>query len=215
MIQRLLLLAGLLAALVTLPRFVEGQGTAYTPAATTVAVVPVVNITKSKHPDKDAELQAKQAGEGSRALAEAFKKHAFQLTDPALVTAAMQANHFDATNQADWTADSLAGIGKAVHANLVVLMVITDTHQGFRHGFLVMGAQREGEAKTKLWLVDTQAQTAVIDGVAAAGKAQASALQGWALGGIGEGSSAYVLKAVDDAVNKSLTGFFKSYPAAK
>ena len=170
--------------------------------------MPVENVSKGK----DGGMKAKQTDQGMQDVVTAFSQRGFRIVDAATVNKAVQDSHLDLSSNASWTPQNLAAIGSRSAANLVVLLVITDTHQGFRHGFLVLGAQREGEAKTKLWLVDTQAQTAVIDGVSAAGKAQTSALQGWALGGMGEGSSAYVLKAIDDAVNKSLTGFFKPYP---
>ena len=180
----------------------------YAPATTTVAILPVENVSKGK----DDGMRAKQTEQGMQAVTAAFAQRGFRLVDAATVAKSLQDSHLDLSSSASWTPENLAAVGSRSGANIVALLVITDTHQGFRHGFLVMGAQREGEAKTKLWLVDTQTQAAVVDGVAAAGKAQTSALSGWVLGGMGEGSSAYVLKAIDDAVNKSLTGFFKPYP---
>lgn len=182
--------------------------TTYTPASTTVAILPVENVSKGR----DDSMKVRQTEQGLQDIISAYSQRGFRLVDTATVGRALQDSHLDLSSSASWTAENLAAVGSRSSADLVVLLVITDTHQGFRHGFLVMGAQREGEAKTKLWLVDTKAGAAVINGATAAGKAQASALRGWALGGMGEGSSAYVLKAIDDAVNKSLAGFFKPYP---
>ena len=186
----------------------------YNAASTTVAILPVINITKSKHSDKDIASQAEQSQHGNQALADDFLRHNFQVTDPALIATAMKAGHLDPVDLASWTADNLAGIGTVVHADLVVLMVITDTHKGYRHGILLFGSQMEGEAKTKLWLVDTRTHKAIIDGFPAAGKAQESALKGWVLGPIGENMVGYVRRAIDDATNKSLEGFMKPYLVA-
>ena len=184
----------------------------YTPSTTTVALLPVINIAKSKHPDKDAQMQANQAKEGNQALRQAFEGRGFKIVDSNLITSAMQTNRVNPADQASWTSDNLAAVGASVHADLVVLMVITDTYQGFRRGFLVLGAQREGKATTKLWLVDVRSRTPVIDCRTAAGKVQETALMGWAFGGMGTGGSSFVLRAIDDATNKNLEAFVKPYP---
>lgn len=184
----------------------------YVPSVTTVALLPVINIAKSKHPDKDAQMQANQTKEGNQALRQVFEGRGFKIADPSLITVAMQTSPLNPADQASWTSDNLAAIGNSVHADLVAFMVITDTYQGFRRGFLVLGAQREGKATTKLWLVDVRSRRPVIDCRTAAGKAQETALKGWALGGMGTGGSSFVLKAIDDATNKNLEAFVKPYP---
>ena len=182
---------------------------AYTPAVTTVAILPVENLSKGR----DENMKAKQTDRGTQAVSAAFAQRGFKLADPLAVSKAIQDSRLDLSSSAFWTPENLAALGSRSAADLVVLLVITDTHQGFRHGlFTFLSAQREGEAKTKFWVVDARTHSALIDGKAAAGKSQASALAGWAMGGVGEGSSAYTLKAVDDAVNKSLSDFLKPYP---
>jgi hypothetical protein len=182
---------------------------AYAPASTTVAILPVANKAKSK----DAGMTAKQTAEADKDIASAFAQHGFKVLDANIVATAVSDSHIDLDTDKSWTAANLALIGQAAHADLVVLLVINDTHQGYRHGFLAsMAPQREGEAKTKLWLVASSTNTAVIDGISKDGKARASAMKGYLTGGFGEGSSSYVLKAIGDAINQSLSDFMKPYP---
>ena len=185
------------------------QTQTYTPASTTVAILPVVNKAKSK----DAGMTAKQTAEADKDLAAAFAQRGFRVLDANTVTTAVTSSQADLDTDKNWTAANLAQIGQAAHADMVVLLVITDTHQGYRHGLLsAMAPQREGESKTKLWLVASSTNTAIIDGVAKAGKARASAMKGYLTSGFGEGSSNYVLKAINDAINQSLSDFLKPYP---
>jgi hypothetical protein len=108
----------------------------------------------------------------------------------------------------------LAQVGIAAHADFVAFLVITDTHQGWRHGMLLLAPQREGEAKTTFFLVDVRSGAAIVDGVKESGKARESELSGFITDGYGEGSSKYTLGAVADAVDKSLKLFFALGPQA-
>lgn len=180
----------------------------YTPATTVVAVLPIENVSKGK----DDGMKARQTNQGMQDVIAAFSRRGFRLVDEAAVNRAVQDSHLDLSSNASWTPQNLAAIGSRSAANLVVLFVITDTHQGYRHGFLLIAPQREGEAKTKLWIVDTKTQAAIVDGVAKAGKSRASMISGYITHGFGEGSSSYVLKAVGDAVTQSLADFLKPYP---
>ena len=179
----------------------------YSPASTTVAILPVENLSKGK----DGSMKAKQSDRGLQDISAAFTQRGFRLADPRVVGKALQDSRLDLRSDASRTPANLAGLGASSGADLVVLMVITDTNQGYRHSFFFT-AQREGEAKTKLWLVDTRTQSAVLDGIAKSGKSRANMGVALLVGGIGSGSSTYVLKAVDDDVTRSLEDFLKPYP---
>ena len=157
-------------------------------------------------------MKAKQTDQGMQDVVAAFSRRGFRLVDAATVNRAVQDSHLDLSSNASWTPQNLAAIGSRSDANLVVLLVITDTHQGFRHSLFSLVPQREGEAKTKLWIVDTRTQAAIVDGITKAGKSRASMIVGYLTSGFGEGSSSYVLKAVGDAVTQSLADFLKPYP---
>jgi len=175
---------GCAVAAVSLARvaFAEPTTPAYTPTTTTVAILPVQNVVRMRHPDTDSPEHAKQAVEGQTALTALFQAHGFKVADQAAVTAAVQAHGIDLTAPSSWNVTAFAKLGRATHSDLIVFFVITDTHQGFRHG-LFAPSQREGEAKTKIWLVDTRSGAALIDGVPAAGKARQGMLQGFGLRG--------------------------------
>ena len=183
---------------------------AYTPSATTVAILPVQNSAPMRHPDKDSPEHGKQALEGQTALTQLFAAHGFKIADQAAVTTAVHVSGIDMAAPSSWNAATFAKLGRATHADLIVFFVITDTHQGFRHGLLAP-SQREGEAKTKLWLIDVRSGAPTIDGATAAGKARQGMLQGFGLRG---GNSPFVLKAIDDAAEQSLSNFLTQYPLA-
>ena len=181
----------------------------YIPAQTTAAILPVVNQSKGGWQG----LKDRQTEKAQTEMARRFALSGFLLAENALVANALGDQNLKTGDLTAYTPTVLAEIGRASDADIVAFLVITDSHQGFRHGLVqVLGQQREGEAKVRLWLVDTRTGTTLVDGLTASGKARGNPLANTLLHGIGQGGSDYVIRAVGDAVGQTLRPFLQAYP---
>ncbi len=191
------------------PALAQKPTSPYVPAQTTVAILPVLNQSRGDWQG----LKDRQTEKAQTELARRFAQSGFSLADTALVANALGDQNLPPGNPAAYTPPMRAETGRASDADLVAFLVITDSHQGFRHGLAqLLGQQREGEAKVQLWLVDTRTGMALVNGQTASGKARGNALANTLLHGIGQGGSDYVIRAVGDAVGQALRGFLQAYP---
>lgn len=199
-----------LAASVIRPAMAQEAAPQYVPAQTTVAILPVLNESRGDWQG----LKDRQTEKAQTELARRFAQSGFSLADNALVANALGDQNLKPGNMAAYTPTLLAEIGRASDADLVAFLVITDSHQGFRHGLAqLLGQQREGEAKVQLWVIDTRTGKTLANGLTASGKARGNPLANTLLHGIGQGGSDYVIRAVGDAVGQSLREFLQAYPA--
>ena len=193
----------LLCGLMSWPQPAPAQNKAapqFTPETTTVAIVPVVNAGG----EKNEEFRTRQTESGNTELAKEFTAHGFKLIDQAAITKAMTELKVDLSDEEQQKRDNLYKIGKAVNAELVVFVVITDTAQQFHVG--VFNSSREGRAKIKMWLLDVKNEVSLLSAVTKEGKSG-----GGFFSGLDVGSKRIVI-AVANGERDALANFFKPYP---
>ncbi len=177
--------------------------TTYTPATTTVAILPVVNSGG----EKNEGYKAKQTENGGKELVKEFTEHGFKTADDAAVAKAIADLKIDLSDEEQQKRENMLKIGQAVNADLVVFAVITDTSQQMHQN--VFSNNREGKAKVKMWLLDVKGQSPIFSAVTSEGKSGGSYFSGLDKG------SARIVRAVANAERDSLKDFFKPYKAEK
>lgn len=171
-----------------------------TPQARVVAVIPVPNLSLRSW----SELKQRQSQRAYDEMVSVLQARGYAVIDQSATSSAVAAQGVDYAIETNWTSANFEALGQAVHANLVAFIAITDTHEGWRHGLLLLYPQREGEVKTVFYVADAGSGQMLVNGDKEAGKARESEISGFVTNGIGEGSSKYTLGAVTDAVDKSL-----------
>lgn len=175
----------------------------YTPATTSVAIIPIVNLSG----EKDEHFKASQKASGDKELNQEFMEHGFKRIDDGIIANAISDLKIDLSDEEQQNKATLYRIGKAVNADLVVFAVITHTDQKFISG--ILANRREGKATVKLWLLDAKDQTPILSAVNREGKSG-----GGFFAGLDKGSARIVI-AVANAERDTLKDFFKPYSKIK
>lgn len=203
----------------------------FEPADTTVALIPVLNLSGEKWED----LKLKQVAKGDEFLRETFSARGFKVVDPALLTGKIEDLKIDLTDEEEQKRATLYRIGRAVGADLIVCALITDTDQSV-HRFLdlddpalacctspdgilpsigdlanrlldpFLPARKEGKVKIKLWLLDVKREVPILSAKTAEGRST-----GGYFAFLDKGSKHQVI-AVANALGDLLKGFLKDYP---
>lgn len=172
----------------------------YAPDSTTVAILPVMNLSG----EKDDAQRLKQAESGNEELSKRFIERGFKIADPAVVRKAVNDLKIDLNDEEQHKRASFYAVGRAVKADLAVFVVITDVNQ--RLNTNVFAYSREGKAKLKVWLVDVKRETPILSAYPKEGKSS-----GGPLAGIDRGSIR-IVRAVGNGLRDALKDFFKPYP---
>lgn len=184
----------------------QAEETRYDPAATTVALLPVIDKTG----EKLAERRKLQADTGTKNLIELFARRGFKLADPEAVTKAISDLKIDLDDEEDYRRANFYQIGKAVNADLVIFVVIQETREDTKTS-LFKGAEKQGRATVKMWLLDVKRETPILSAVVKEGKAAGA---GAFLGGALQGTQRRA-NAVGNAIKEQLEAFLKPYPETK
>lgn len=218
-----LLGAAWLGLISTQPSFAEDKppATTYTPASTVVAILPVIkkedaNDKKEAGKDgaKDAPLQERHVVKAREELATLFSGHGFRLADDAEVQKAITAQKLDFSDEENQRRAVFYQVGKAVHADLVVFVIIESVSRHNKSNSF-LGQQKEGKALLKLWLVDANREQPLVNAVQHEGKAASNAFMDNQIGADTNGYSRYTIRAVGHGIDDILKDFFKPYPETR
>lgn len=126
----------------------------YDPAATKVAIVPIINDSA----DPWQELKDKQKAEGAKFLVEALTTRGFALVNGEEVNKAIAKLGIDFNDDEQRTRANLFKVGNECGATLVFFVVIVESKQTTNTSLLT--SRTNGFATVKLWLVDANKQEA-------------------------------------------------------
>ncbi len=190
---------------------------AYTPARTTVAILPVVNkedaAPDSKDPKADP-LKDRHIAKAKEELTLLFAGRGFQIAEDAAVQKALTDQKIDLTDEENQRRAVFYQIGKAVNANLVVFVVIESVSRHNKSNSL-FGAQKEGKALLKLWLVDSDQEKPILNAVQHEGKSASNAFMDNQVMPGTNGYSKFTIRAVGHGIDDILQDFLKPYPDLK
>jgi hypothetical protein len=173
----------------------------YTPSATTVVLIPVVDRSGEK--DKQRKDQADAA---QKEMQKQFKDRGFKIADEAAVAAAIKDLKIDLNDEEDYRRENFFRIGHALHANLIVAVEVVDAVNKVVNGFFVT---REGLVKTKTWLLDVDKETSILSAYSHVGKSSGSGSV-FSTGGQGR-----QVAAAGNSVRDVLNDALKAYPVVK
>lgn len=179
------------------------QGQTFDPKTTTIALVPVLNLSGEKW----AELKERQCQRGNAFLSEQFGNRGFTVLPSAVVQSQIEGLKIDFADEEQQKRAVLYDLGRKLKADLVVMVVITDTSQRTIQQFL--SSKKEGTAKLKLWLIDVKKEQPILSAKAVEGKSG-----GGFFAGLDKGSDRQVI-AVANGLRDGLKDFFSRYPEIK
>lgn len=193
----------------------------YTPGSTVVAILPVIKkedasefigtFVKAKDAPKDAPLQERHSAKAREELATLFTGHGFRLADDDSVQKEIAGDKIDLSDEENQRRAVFYQIGKAVHADLVVFVIIESVSRHNKSNS-ILGQQKEGKALLKLWLVDADREQPILNAVQHEGKAASSAFMDNQIGADTNGYTRYTIRAVGHGLDDILKDFFKPYP---
>ncbi len=200
----------------TSPAFAEDKPAAvtYTPTSTVVAILPVIkkeDANDKKEDKKDAPLQERHVVKAREELAALFSNHGFRLADAAAVQKALAEGKIDLSDEENQRRAVFYQIGKTVHADLVVFVIIESVSRHTKSNSF-FGQQKEGKALLKLWLVDADREQPLLNAVQHEGKAASNAFLDNQIGPDTNGYTRYTIRAVGHGIDDILKDFFKPYP---
>ncbi len=208
--KRLALLLALSGLCLWGPRQARAAPAAYSPASTTVTILPVI----SKEDSKVDALKDRHITKAQEELAAEFTRHGFRVTADAAVQKALTDGKIDLTDEESQRRAVFYPVGKAVGANLVVFVVIESVSRHNKSNSL-FGQQKEGKSLLKMWLVDADKEQPIINAVQEEGKAASNALLDNQIGPDTNGYTRYTIRAVGHGIDDLLADFFKPYPEVK
>jgi len=186
----------------------------YTPPSTVVAILPVIkkeDANDKKEDKKDAPLQERHVVKAREELAALFSNHGFRLADAAAVQKALAEGKIDLSDEENQRRAVFYQIGKTVHADLVVFVIIESVSRHNKSNSF-FGQQKEGKALLKLWLVDADREQPLLNAVQHEGKAASNAFLDNQIGPDTNGYTRYTIRAVGHGIDDILKDFFKPYP---
>ena len=188
----------------------------YTPGSTVVAILTVIKKEdasdgKAKNAPKDAPLQERHSAKAREELATLFTGHGFRLADDDAVQKEIAGDKIDLSDEENQRRAVFYQIGKAVHADLVVFVIIESVSRHNKSNS-ILGQQKEGKALLKLWLVDADREQPILNAVQHEGKAASNAFMDNQIGADTNGYTRYTIRAVGHGLDDILKDFFKPYP---
>jgi hypothetical protein len=166
-----------------------------------VALLPVVNLSG----EKDAKQRRDQILKAEDELNRQFGRRGFTVLPRAEVERALADAKLDLTDEENHNRATLFGVGKALNADLIVFVVITDVDQRrVQTAFDI--DEMVGKAKTKTWLLS------VPDGVALLSAYRQESQSRSNLAPSFDSGARLIRKSVEGTVRDALADFLKQYP---
>jgi ABC-type phosphate/phosphonate transport system substrate-binding protein len=175
----------------------------YVPGETRVALLPVINRTGERW----EELKQRQNDRGNSFLSEEFGKRGFNLISYDAIFRAMAKLEIDMSDEEYHRRETLYQLGEELQADLIMLVVITDTSQHYYEQML--GNRRQGIAKMKVWLLDVPRREAIYSAKQVSGESGGSVFAE-----LDKGSARQVI-AVANGLRGVLKDFLQPYPARR
>jgi len=173
----------------------------FDPAATTVAVFPVINLGA----EKDANFKAGQTKAASESLHKQFADRGFKVLDDKIVEEALAAAKIDLNDEEQHSRQNMLKIGDAAKADLAVFVVINKTSWKNNQNFFTNA--KEGHAKITIWLLDVKHQAPILSAKPMDGKhSEAEVFRNSVK------PSEQIMKACAQAVKQVLADTLKPYP---
>ncbi len=172
------------------------------PGAARVAILPVVDMTGEKEDQRRDQANAARAEMISQ-----FTERGFQVIDEAAVAKAIQDLGINFSDEEDQRREPVYKVGKAVGADLVIFVVITQAYAKTKQN--LFNEQREGLAKTKTWLLDVKEEKPVLSAYVWEGKSTGSS------GLFSKGNRSRMGAACGNSVRDVLNDALKAYPRTK
>ena len=202
-----MLLTLCVGALLPTPLFAQTQGKvgelrSLVPAQAKVALLPVIDATGEKE-----DQRRDQANAVRMEMRDQFAQRGFDVIDEAAIAGALAENKVDLSDEEFQRRDTLFKIGKAVGADLVVFVVVTQAYAKIKEN--LFGEQREGLAKTKTWLLDVKEEKPVLSAYVWEGKSTGGA------GLFTKGNRSRMGAACGNSIRDVLNDVLKPYPRKK
>lgn len=190
---------------------------AYAPAQTVVAILPVISKEDSALDSKDPKadpLKDRHVVKAQEELALQFASHGFKVADDTAVRKELADEKLDLTDEENQRRAVFYQVGKAVHADLVVFMVIESVSRHNKSNSF-LGSQKEGKALLKMWLVDADAEKPILNALQHEGKSASNAFMDNNVIADTNGYSKFTIRAVGHGIDDMLKDFLKPYPEVK
>ena len=174
----------------------------YTPATTRIAILPVID----KSGEKD-DQRVHQANAVKMEAYDQFYQRGFQVIDEATVAKAVAGSDINFDDEEEHRKDNMYKIGKAVDADLVFFVVVSQAYSKIKKN--AFNEQREGLAKTKVWLLNTKDEKPILSAHNREGKSTGST-------GIGQkGNRSQMGAACSNAIRDVANAVLKDFPRDK
>ena len=180
------------------------QPSAYTPGATTVAVLPVANVSGEKW----EQLKKNMASEVYKYACKEFTKKGFVVMDDAAVEQALTDNKFNPDDEESFNKDTFFGLGEKLHANLILFAAVEDSDQKIDR----WRKKDEGMCHLKIWLLDVSAHSPIYSDKSFVDRSDHGKIF---LNFQNERGSRRQVQAAVNCMRDALEDFLKPYPDAK
>lgn len=172
------------------------------PAATRVALLPVIDTTGEKE-----DQRRDQANAVRMELISQFTERGFSVVDEAQVAKAIADRKIDLSDEENQRRGPIYEIGKAAGADLVVFVLVTQAYAKIKKNLFT--EEREGLAKTKTWLLDVKAEKPILSGYVWEGKSTGGS------GPFTKSNRGRMGAAAGNSIRDVLNDVLKAYPRKK
>ncbi len=176
----------------------------YVPGATSVAVLPVVNVSGEPDPN----FKAGQIKAVSDQLRKEFATRGFKVLDDKIITDAVTTSKIDLTDEEQHSRKMVITVGASVKADLAVFVVINKVYTKSNEHFFT--SDKEGHAKITIWLVDVKQQKPLLSAKSQESKQGSAEFFANSVKG-----SEQIFAACSSAVKAALAVPLKPYAVAK
>ena len=136
------------------------------------------------------------------------------MADDAAIRKELADEKLDLTDEENQRRAVFYQVGKAVHADLVVFVVIESVSRHNKSNSF-LGSQKEGKALLKMWLVDADAEKPILNAIQHEGKSASNAFMDNNVIADTNGYSKFTIRAVGHGIDDMLKDFLKPYPESK
>lgn len=167
-----------------------------------IALLPVVNLSG----EKDARQRRDQGKKGDEELRKLFTERGFVVLGDDVVQKALTDENIDLSDEEFHNRGTLYRLGKAMGADFVAFVVITDIEQQRVKTPLTDSQELVAKVKTKTWLLDVPGERHILS----ATRQESQARNMWFAEF--DSGARLIRNTVAGCVRDTLKGFFRDYP---
>jgi hypothetical protein len=179
-----------------------GVQTIREPREMRVALLPVVNLSG----EKDARQRRDQSKKGEEELRRLFAERGFSVLSDDAVQKALADDNIDLADEEFHNRATLYRIGKALGADLIAFVVITDVDQARVKTPLTDNQELVAKVKTKTWLLDVPNERPILS----AQRQESQSRNPWFAEF--DSGARRIRNTVAGCVRDTLKGFFRDFP---